>query len=85
MNLKVYSVYDDAVKSYMPPFFLKTKGEAARAWIKVVNDKSLRFHESPKDYTLFEIGEFNEDTGMITPHKAHESVGNAVQFINSEE
>lgn len=79
MKLKVYAVYDQKVGEYLQPFFMRTNGEALRAWVEVVNDPKTEFYKHGEDYTLFELGDYDGSTGqfqnLMTPFshgKAHE-------------
>lgn len=80
MVLKVLAVYDSKVEAYLSPFFMRSRGEALRGFESAVNDPQTSFCRYPADYTLFEIGEFDESTGRIAPHQAYVDLGNAVQF-----
>lgn len=75
---KLYTVYDSKVEAYMKPFFLRNKGEALRSWIEICNDPQSQMFKYPSDFTLFEIGEFDENTGKVTPHKTPTSVAMAI-------
>lgn len=79
-NLKVYTVYDSKAECYMQPFFMMNKGTALRAWQNTVNDQSTEFNRHPEDYTLFEIGEFDQEKGIVIPHEAKISLGTALEF-----
>lgn len=80
MKFKIYSVYDAAVGAYMQPFFMRSKGEALRGWMDAVNDPKTQFHAHPKDFTLFEIAEYDEDDGSIIPYSAKVALGNALEL-----
>lgn len=85
MTMKVYSVYDSKVGAFMAPFFARSKGEATRMWHTAVNDPQTQFCKFPSDFTLFEIGEYDELTGDLIAHKAKESVGLALEFKDKPE
>lgn len=84
MNLKVYTVYDCKVEAYMRPFLLQTKGEALRSWMHVVNDPKTQFNKNPEDFTLFEIGEYDDHTAKLTSHATPVSIATALEVINKE-
>lgn len=84
MILKIFSVYDCKTEAYAQPFFMKTKGEAVRGFTDVSNDKSTNIAKYPEDFTLFEIGEYDDSNGMIKPHDTPVSVGKAIEFVRSE-
>lgn len=84
MKKLIYAVYDSKVEIYEQPFFLRTKGEAIRSWQKVTNDQQTKFYEHPEDYTLFELGVYDEETGSFQNHKTPVSIGVAIEFKKSE-
>lgn len=65
-NLFMYSVYDSAAKAFLPPFTFPTKDMAVREFRACANDDAHAFCKYASDYTLFEVGEFNPETGVIT-------------------
>lgn len=79
MKLKIFTVYDSKLEAYMTPFFMQKKGEALRAWHSTVNDASTSFAKYPGDYTLFEIGEFDDETGNFTSHESKINLGTALE------
>lgn len=65
MILKIYSVYDSAAKAYMAPFYMHHDSEAVRLFKISANNPGSPFNSSPGDYTLFNIGEFDDSEGMF--------------------
>ena len=57
---KIFSVFDSKAELYLTPFFMKTKGEAVRGFEDVANDKNSAIGRHPEDYTLFELGEYDD-------------------------
>lgn len=80
MLKKYYTVFDSAAKAYLEPFLARGRGEAIRSFSDAINTEGHPFNRHPDDYTLYEIGSFNEDTGEVKGDR-HESLGNAVEFI----
>lgn len=78
--IKIFCVYDSKVECYMQPFFMQTKGAALRAWESTVNDPSTQFNKHPADFTLFEIGEYDENTGRILSYDSPLSLGVAIEL-----
>lgn len=77
---KMFSVYDSKVGTYLRPFTMLTKGEATRAWSDLVNDEKTQFAKHPEDYTLFELGEWDDEKGIVINHPAPISLGTALEF-----
>lgn len=66
MNIKIYAVYDSAVKSYMAPFFVQTEGQAVRSFSDTVNAvPPTMLGKHPEQFTLFHLGDFDDATGAI--------------------
>lgn len=65
MKQKIFVVYDDKAKAYLPPFFLPEIGMATRAFGDCVNDATHNFGRHPEDYTLFMAGTFDDSSGAF--------------------
>ncbi|AXL15501.1 nonstructural protein [Microviridae sp.] len=63
--MKVFAVFDSAANAYLTPFFFDTVPLALRAFTSAVNDEGHQFHRHADDYTLFEIGMWDELTGEL--------------------
>lgn len=63
---KLFSVFDSKVNAYMRPFCAPSGGAAERSFVKEVNTPDSPMNDNPEDYTLFELGEFNDENGQIT-------------------
>lgn len=81
MKLKIVSIFDSKAEVFNTPIFLPTVGMATRMFADQVNEKDSPFQKHPEDYTLFELGEYDSDSGKFenldTPH----SLGLANQYI----
>lgn len=78
-KLRAFSVRDQKAEAYLRPFFAPTAGMAIRSFSDAVNDESQEMCRHADDYTLFEIGEFDEMTGTFTPC-VPKSLGNALEY-----
>lgn len=76
----MFSVYDSKAKAYIPPFFFPKVAMAIRVFTDSVNDPHHQFNKHPEDYTLFEIGIFDDETGQ-TKSCNPESHGVGIQYI----
>lgn len=70
--LKVYSIRDAKIESYGPPFFCRAKGEAIRMFQDLLNDGQSLPSKYPGDFDLYEIGTYDDATGVLAavPHVA---------------
>lgn len=66
MKHNMYSVYDAKSESYTLPFFDHAQGRALRTFADCVQDPEHQFGKHPEDYTLFDVGTYDDDTGTIT-------------------
>lgn len=78
--LKVFSVYDSKIEAFMQPFFLRTRGEAIRAFTELCSDATSNPGKYPADFTLFELGTFEELSGKFVMHTTPTSLGLALDF-----
>lgn len=80
MKLQMYTVYDDAAGAYLQPFFFSTDAQAIRGFTELANDPNHLFGKYASQYTLFNLGFFDQITGtcalLPTPH----SLGKAIEF-----
>lgn len=83
MKLKAFTIYDTKLEAYMQPFFMTSKGQALRAFSDTVNDQSTQFAKHPEDFTLFEIGEYDDSNAQLTSHKTPISLGLAIEYANT--
>ena len=80
MKVKIFAIYDSKAEAYLQPFFMPARGQAIRAFTEAVNDKSTNFYKHAEDYTLFEIGEYDDATAGVTALNAKTSLGCAIEF-----
>nr|UXQ88125.1 MAG: nonstructural protein [Microvirus sp.] len=66
---KIYSVYDSKAETYTPPFFQHREAMALRTFADCCNDDGHTFGKHPEDYTLFDLGTYDDDNGCITQDK----------------
>lgn len=69
MLKKVFSIFDEKAEAYLNPFYLDTTGLAIRAITDCVNDPNHQFARHPADYTLFQLGEWDDTTGHFNADK----------------
>lgn len=84
-KLKAFAVRDSKAEAYLRPWFSETRGAAIRAFCDAVNDESSPFYTHCADYTLFEIGEYNQTNGTLLPAQSIVNCGNAGDFKTVQE
>jgi len=80
MLLKMFSIYDAKAKAYFPPFLLANQAMAVRVLSDCVNDVTHAFYRNPSDYSLFEVGTFDDAFGLIVPTGKPVFIGLAAQY-----
>lgn len=63
--MKIFCIYDSKAEAYMQPFFTQAAGVAIREFGNLVEDEGHAIGQHPEDYTLFEIGEWEELEGVL--------------------
>lgn len=80
MKFKVFSIYDSKAAAFLTPFFLRHEGEAQRIFGTLAVDPEHQFCLHAADFTLFQIGEFDDLTASLTELPAHVNMGNALVY-----
>lgn len=71
--MDIFSIYDSKVDAYLQPFFSQNSAAAERELSSAVNnpgtaDRPNNFNLFAEDYTLFLIGSFDANTGVISAY-----------------
>lgn len=80
MILKIFTVYDSKAEAYFRPFYEQTKGSAIRAFIDTCNDIEHTFFRHAEDYTLFYLGEYDDQNASFNLPITPEPIGKAIEF-----
>lgn len=83
MQTLLFSVHDGAAERFLDPFVAPTVTVALRGFQAAIGKPGHPFNEFPSDYTLFQVGEFDPETGHLVPITPH-SLGNGVQFSQDQ-
>ena len=66
MNKKLFAVKDEKVGNYFPPNPADNQVELSRALEDIINNnKDHNFYKHTSDFSLYQVGEFNQKTGEI--------------------
>ncbi len=65
MKLYVFTVYDAKAEYFMQPLFWRSVGEALRSFEDEVQNPESMLSKHPGDFTLYQIGEYDQATGGI--------------------
>lgn len=62
---KLYSVFDKKAAVYCAPFLAHNMASAIRDLSRAANDPQSVVGQYPSDYELYEVGDWDENTGVI--------------------
>lgn len=83
MTSKLFTVYDSKAEAFLQPVYAKTVGIFMRMVAQAVNDPNHDFHKTPGDYTFFEIGEWDDASGMIRMLESRINLGGAIELLEN--
>lgn len=79
MKLHLFSVRDAKAEAFIPPFVLPNEAMAVREFTGCVNDRQHAFSRNAEDYSLYEVGTFDDQTGVITRPNEPRFIVKAIQ------
>ena len=79
--MKCFSVFDVKANMFGVPFFAVSVGVASRMFADLVVDSRSTIYRYPADFALYEIGDFNETSGLFTSLDRPNHVCNASEFV----
>lgn len=65
MKQKVFCVRDAKVEAYLKPFFVRTLGEAERAFTDMANNQDTQIGKYPTDFALYYLGVYDDESGKF--------------------
>lgn len=83
MKLIAFSVFDSKSEVFSPPICFGTKGMATRWFSDMANGQNKAIADHPSDFTLFQVGEFNDGTGTFVTLPAALNLGLATTFVKN--
>jgi len=81
----VFAVYDSKTDAFMNPFVMTSAPQALRSFTKAALDEEHDFHLYGGDYTLFELGGWDPQKGVVWMHEHRINHGTALQARSSYE
>lgn len=84
MKIGVYSVFDSKAEVFSQPMFMGNRGQAIRSFQDEINrdNKESLLHKHPADFSLFEIGFWDNEKGVFENLKAPANLGNGLSFVD---
>lgn len=65
MKFQIFTIHDSKAQAFLSPFVMQNAEMAQRTFIECANDKTHMFCKHPTDFTLFQIGTFDDETGDV--------------------
>lgn len=67
MKMLIVAVHDSKAELFSQPVFVQSRGQAIRSFADAVNDGKSDYARHPGDYSLFELGVYEDHSGMLMP------------------
>lgn len=80
--MKIYSIYDSAADVFNDPFNQLTNEVALRTFRSLIYDGQSTISNTPGDFSLFCLGDFNSETGVVTGYFKPELIVEAMSILN---
>lgn len=80
MITKHFAIYDSKAEFYTEPYPFKTTAEAIRAFTNTANDSKTPMAQNAEDYTLFELGEYDNIKGSFKALNTPKSLGKLIEY-----
>lgn len=81
---RVFSIRDGKLGIFTPPFNYEHPGQALRAFDGVVKNSETMISKYPSDFSLYELGSFDEETGLFENLQQHHMLASGDQFKKDE-
>jgi len=81
MLMSVFAIYDSGISTWLPPLYARNKGEIMRWFSEAVNDSTSKLAKHPSDFTIFEIGTWDDGNCKFDLLKTPVSLGIAIEFV----
>lgn len=85
MKHVVFSIRDSAVGAFMRPFTAAAQGAAVRSFMDEVQRSDSEMGKHPKDYEMFRLGTFDDESGRFDQEEFPVSVMRAVDVLQVKE
>lgn len=83
--MKVFSIYDSKAEAFLQPFFCVNAAVAVRSFQRAVQEEGSDFNKYAPDYTLFELGDWDQESGVFVNREAKVSLGMGIEFVKKLE
>lgn len=80
MKLNIFSIYDEKAQAYNTPFFQSHVGQAIRGFQDLCKDSQSTLFGHPEDFSLYHVGEFDDNDAKIISFPEPRLVSRATEF-----
>ncbi len=80
----VFAVFDSKARVFFSPFYCPSKEVAIRAFKTAANDPESQLCQHSSDFTLFQLGTFNDELGTFELFREHVNLGLAAIYKSKE-
>lgn len=80
----MFGLFDSKAAVYGTPFFMPNQAMAMRGFGDMVNDNRSMVAKHPEDFTLYMLGEFDDNTGVVKAFEPPSNLGSATQFVKEK-
>lgn len=84
MLIKIFTVHDSKAEAFIQPFFAQTTGLATRSFEQAANETGHDFNRYAGDYSLFELGTFDQGNAQFNILPTPLNLGLAITYINCD-
>lgn len=80
MKHQIFSIYDAKANAFNTPVYLPNQAIAERSFKIAANDPTSFIGQCPTDYTLFHLGEWDDDNATSTLNPSPVAIGLASAY-----
>jgi len=84
MKVQLYAIFDTCSGIYEKPFFHNADDAVKREFQDVVNEKDHAINKHPEHYSLWRLGNFDNNTGKVIDEK-NECLWTALEAISQSQ
>lgn len=81
MILNAYTLFDTKALVYNTPFFSHNNNSAIRMVADIATDMNTTVGRHPSDYTLYRIGHYDDEKGVMHPLEIREHVIDVIALV----
>jgi len=82
-KLKIFSIYDGKIRSFLRPFFEGHTGSAMRSFEEACQEPTSPFSKFPGDFVLYEIGSIDLELAELTSYSPKIQIAAAIDYAKA--